>query len=446
MVALVPAVLTLMLGALGLGRQAWRDEHATWHAATMSWPLLREHLSQVDIVLLPYYLLMRVWITVFGDSVVAMRLPSLLAMACAAGLTGLLGSRLFDRWTGLAGGCLFAVVPSVSRFGQEARPYAFAIAFAVASLLALLAHRWWLVSVMVALTGLAHLVALLVLLAHVPVMLRGRASAGSGGAGSGGADSSIFPENAASAAREAAFSGKVLRPWIIAVVVGLVPVIPIAILGVSQTGQVSWIDAGWRSLASLPFSLARSAAVAGILAALAIVGVLGRRWDWRLTMLVVWGLGPPSVLFVVAHDLFYYRYLLFVLPAWVLAAGLALRKRAAAIAAVGAALLLGVPDQLALRHSPLPGDQDYRAAAAYVAQHMSPSDGIWFEGYADGRERLGFAYELRGRAMPTECAGCAARLWLVSNGPNASVPVGFAVVEKRSFPGITIYFLRATPQ
>jgi len=418
MTALVPALIVLLMGAVGLGRQAWRDEHATWHAATMPWSSLGEHLSQMDIVLLPYYLFMRLWIFVFGDSVVAMRLPSLLAMACAAGLTGVLGQRLFDRWTGLAGGSLFAVVPSVSRYAQEARPYAFAIAFAVASLLALLWalerpswRRWALVSATVALTGLSHLVALLVLLAHLPVLFA-----------------------------HARLGTPARREWIIAVGVGLVPAVPLAILGARQTGQVSWIDASWKSLASLPFSLARSAAVAGILAALAIVGVFGRRWDWRLTTLAVWALGPPIVLFVLAQDLFYYRYLLFVLPAWTLAAGLALQRRAVLVAAVGAALLLGGRDQLALRRSPLPGDQDYRAAASYVADHMSPSDGIRFDGYPDDRERLGFAYELRDRAMPIECDDCAPRLWLVSNRPNATPP-GFEVVETRSFPGITLTLL-----
>jgi mannosyltransferase len=415
MIALVPALLTLIVGAVGLGRQAWRDEHATWHAATMPWGSLGEHLSQMDIVLLPYYLFMRVWIFAFGESVVAMRVPSLLAMACAAGLTALLGERLFDRWTGLAGGCLFAVVPSVSRYAQEARPYAFAVAFAVAGLLALLWalerpswRRWAVVSAAVALTGLAHLIALLVLLAHLPVLVA----------------------NPRARTRE----------WIIAVGVGLVPVVPLAILGARQTGQVSWIDAGWKSLASLPFSLARSAAVAGILAALAIVGVFTRRWDWRLTTLAVWALGPPIAFFALAHDLFYYRYLLFVLPAWTLAAGLAIQRRAVLVAAVGAALLLGGRDQLALRRSPLPGDQDYRAAASYVAEHMSPSDGIRFDGYPDDRERLGFAYELRDRAMPIECDGCAPRLWLVSNRPKAT-PEGFEVVETRSFPGITLTLL-----
>jgi mannosyltransferase len=407
----------------------------------MPLPALREHLSQVDIVLLPYYAFMRAWIAVFGDSVVAMRLPSLLAMAGAAALTAVLGTQLFDRWVGLAGGCLFAVVPSVSRFGQEARPYAFAIAFALASVVAVLWRKWWLVAVTVMLTGFAHLFALLILLAHLPVVLRSRRRPE--GPDVGGSD--IFPDNAASVRAEAAYSRKMLPHWIIAVGVGLVHEIPLAILGAGQTGQVSWIDAGWRSLASLPFSLARSAAVAGILAALAIVGVLGRKWDWRLTTLAVWALGPPLVLFVLAHDLFYYRYLLFVLPAWALAAGLALRNRAVLVAAVVAALALGVPDQLALRRSPLPGDQDYRAAAAYVAEHMSPSDAIRFDGNPDHRERLGFAYELRRRPMPIECDGCAARMWLVANGTGVAIPGGFAVVETRSFPGITVYFLRASP-
>ena len=76
---------------------------------------------------------------------------------------------------------------------------------------------------------------------------------------------------------------------------------------------------------------------------------------------------------------------------------------------------------------------------------MSSSDAIWFEGHADHRERLGFAYELRGRPMPVECDRCADRMWLVVKGAGTAIPGGFTVVETRSFPGITVYFLRATP-
>jgi mannosyltransferase len=66
-----PALLTLVIGGVGLGRQAWRDEHSTWHAATMPWPGFWHHLSEVDVVFTPDYLFMRVWIFAFGDSVVA---------------------------------------------------------------------------------------------------------------------------------------------------------------------------------------------------------------------------------------------------------------------------------------------------------------------------------------------------------------------------------------
>jgi mannosyltransferase len=444
---LVPALLTLAIGVWGLGRQAWRDEHATWQAATMSWPELTSRLSHVDIVFAPYYFFMRGWIAVFGDSVVAMRIPSLLAMAATAGLVGLLGERLFPHRSltlgprhavesdpgpmidaragagvgvGVVAGCLFAVVPSVSRYAQEARSYPFAIGFAVASVLAVLWatakpswRRWGLVSLAIAGAGLSHLVALLIVLAHIP-LVRGHR-----------------------------------RQWLAAVGIGLIPVLPPAIIGARQTGQVDWIDSSLSSLATLPFSLARSAAVAGILAALAIVGIAGRPWDRRITALVIWAAAPPIVLFGLAPGLFYYRYLLFTLPAWVLLAALALRRRAAAVAVVGAVLLLGARDHLAVRRDPLPGDQDYRSAAAYVAEHMQATDSIKFSGYADRRERLGFAYELRGRPMPRECEICAGpRLWLVSNNPQATVD-GFERLESRSFPGITVGLyqgLRPTPK
>ena len=87
MTFLVPFLTALVIGAVGMTRQAWRDEHSTWRAATIPLPDLRSLLSHVDIVLAPYYIFMRGWIAVFGDSVVAMRVPSLLAMATAAGLS-----------------------------------------------------------------------------------------------------------------------------------------------------------------------------------------------------------------------------------------------------------------------------------------------------------------------------------------------------------------------
>ena len=89
----IPFGLSVLISAVGIGRQAWRDEHATWWAATIPMDEFGKLVSHVDIVLAPYYLFMRGWMALFGDSVLAMRLPSLLAMGAAAALTAALGKR-----------------------------------------------------------------------------------------------------------------------------------------------------------------------------------------------------------------------------------------------------------------------------------------------------------------------------------------------------------------
>src|SRR6266545_4890425 len=102
-----PAVLVLVLSGYQLTRPAlWADELATWGAVRLGW----------------------------GP---ALRLPSVLAMAAAAGLLSILGARVAGRPAGLLAGLAFAVVPTTSRYAQEARPYAFAILFAVLASLAL---------------------------------------------------------------------------------------------------------------------------------------------------------------------------------------------------------------------------------------------------------------------------------------------------------------------
>nr|BFE75336.1 hypothetical protein GCM10020092_086370 [Actinoplanes digitatis] len=82
MLAAVPFAVTLVVTLIGIGeRQLWRDEHATWWAASLSFADLRRFAETVDFVLVPYYVLLHGWTAVFGDSAVALRLPSALCMA-----------------------------------------------------------------------------------------------------------------------------------------------------------------------------------------------------------------------------------------------------------------------------------------------------------------------------------------------------------------------------
>ncbi len=124
---LAPALLTFALGCWRARRPAlWADELATWSAVRLSWSQLWQLLGQVDATVGPYYAALKLWTDLAGTGNLALRLPSVLAMAGAAGLVTVLGTRLSggSRRTGLLAGLLFAVVPAASRYAQEARPYA----------------------------------------------------------------------------------------------------------------------------------------------------------------------------------------------------------------------------------------------------------------------------------------------------------------------------------
>src|ERR1700691_3078317 len=56
--------------------------------------------------------------------------PSAAAMPCAAAVVVAIGRRLISPWAGLASGLVFAILPEVSLYGQDARPYAIVVALA----------------------------------------------------------------------------------------------------------------------------------------------------------------------------------------------------------------------------------------------------------------------------------------------------------------------------
>lgn len=131
-ILLLPALLTLAIGAWGLGAPSyWRDEAATLDAEARSIPALLHMLTTVDAVHGTYYLLMWPIVHTFGTSEPVLRLPSLLAMTAAASGVAALGRRLHSPRAGLLAGLAFAVLPQVSRYAQEGRSYAFVLACAV---------------------------------------------------------------------------------------------------------------------------------------------------------------------------------------------------------------------------------------------------------------------------------------------------------------------------
>src|SRR5215469_11631576 len=161
-VALIPAAVTFAVMLY--------DTHRTL-------PQLFALLGHIDAVHGGYYVLMWFVTRVAGTGELAVRLPSAVAMAVAAGGIGLLGKRLVSGRAGLAGGLVFAAIPQVSWYGQNAREYSLVAAVAtIASYLFVRAieaspgkrRNHWIIGYGVSLAALAvlNLFALLLIPAH----------------------------------------------------------------------------------------------------------------------------------------------------------------------------------------------------------------------------------------------------------------------------------------
>ncbi|MZE42384.1 hypothetical protein GTY49_05220 [Streptomyces sp. SID5477] len=218
---LLPAVTVMVLGLWGLGRQGslWQDEAVTYDMAHRSPDVLWATLGGADAVHGLYYLFMHAVFACWEGGVIALRLPSVLAMALAAWGVGLLGRWLAGPVAGAMAGLIFALWPTVQRYTQEGRSYALvtaAVVWATVCLVQALVssrRRCWVVYALLAATAcLLHEFAVLALVAHGVTLAWSTAS------------------------RPTA------RGWVIACGGVLITLAPLGWVSLGQTGQVAWIE------------------------------------------------------------------------------------------------------------------------------------------------------------------------------------------------------------
>ena len=379
-ISAVPAGLMLLIGAIritgpGLG---W-DENATWLASRRFPGQIVELAGNFDGVISPYYLLMHFWTLVFGDSELALRLPSLLAVAAGIGVSAELGRRLLGPDVGLLAGLFLTLVPQLSRYAQDARAYGFAFLFATLSTLLLYQalqrdtwRRWITYAVVITLLGLAHILGLLVLLGHAAIVLSRR--------------------------------GPVR--WLIVTAIAVLPVLPFVYLGLTQrSDQLDWIaPMTWRQVSQAPGAIFGSAAVGLLLTGLALaVRRPGRQVFRELAVLAV---APPAVLLAVSFvtsSLWVPRYVLVVVPAISLVAAAALRGLKWQAAAV-LVLLIGVggPAQVAVRNQNSHMGPDFTLVSTAIRENRQPGDVIVYGRTGTWSLRAGIDYQLRHEAKPKD--------------------------------------------
>ncbi|WP_432570935.1 hypothetical protein [Kineococcus sp. SYSU DK005] len=490
----------------------WRDEAVTVAVAGRSAEQVWRLVQHVDLVHAPFYFLVH---ALFGPSVtvVEARWPSVLAAAATGPLLYGLGRRLAlpgagaraARWAGAAAAGLWVLTPFVSRYAQEARPYALAALVATASTYLLVRARssparagwrtgWWAgyaltLPLLVALNTLA----LMVLPAQLALLLRAAPAARRRGAAAAGA--------------------------------GLALALPLLWAQSTQQAQVAFLrPPPLRELgAHVVFALGSPAAVA--VAALAVATALWRARARRLLAAgLLWGAAPVPLLWALSqvHPLWTTRYLVVVAPGTclLLASAVtlagpvrrrggarlrgwrlrAVRSRAGrllagrlrgwrrhgpavlAVALVASVAVAGLRMQLVFRDPELGHAEDLRGTAAHLAAQARPGDGLLFVPDGEYRYRVltqlypGAFAGLRDLALdrpaaesatlvgttlpPERLAGALAgtrRVWVVG-GTGALVTAsaqdretarllreGFRLVDERDFRAFGVKLYEAVP-
>ncbi|WP_169513982.1 glycosyltransferase family 39 protein [Agromyces subbeticus] len=380
----IGAATTLVAVAGSWIPSIWGDEAASLMSARRDWASLWTMLGTVDAVHGFYYALLHVWIDLVGDSPLAIRLPSGMAVGAASAGLYLLVRRRAPRETAMIAAVVFAVLPRVTFLATEARSLAFSTAAVV--WLTLLALRlldapmrrvwWWVYAIGLALSSYLFLYSALLIPVHAIVV-------------------------AVELRRTGPARGIRLRPFLVAWATAAVLAAPIAVIAVMQRDQIAFSRASREVspeavLIQQWFMFEPAALVAWALIAVAVAAVTVRAAPHRrppahghrhlLVLGIVWAVVPTAVLLVVAAvaSLGYTpRYLAFCAPAVAILIAIAvaaLPRRWMRVVAVAVIAVLALPAYLDQR-SPYwkNGGTDWQAVAEVVDEVAEPGDGIVFD-------------------------------------------------------------------
>lgn len=342
----------------------WNDEAATLRLARLPLSELIGFAQQKDAVHLVYALLMHGWIGLVGESELAVRAPSAIAVGVAAAGVLVLLRELGRPRAAMLAAVVFVLLPRSSFNGTEARSYALATALVV---------------------GAAVLV---VRAARRPGSLRWVAFVAVAGAANAAFIYSVLvlPALVLLALAVAHDRRRVLVQALAGCALSVVVALPVALLAAGQSAQIGWLrsqpvnvytvlvesffgEAWW--LAALALGLLIVAAVRS-----------RRRPEASLVAILVWLVLPAVVLLLgsaLVEPMFTPRYLSLSSPALAVALGQALASWRPAVSAVLAGLLVAaaLPALVAMRaETGKPGGQDLRAIAETVRDGARPGDAV----------------------------------------------------------------------
>jgi mannosyltransferase len=414
-------LLTVALGAFRLGTKSlWIDEALSAHVAGVDWSGFWDVAVSREAFWGLYYLAIRGWATVLGDSEVALRTFSLVAAIGAIPVTYLVAARLVGRRAAGFAAILLAVNGFfISRAAQDARGYALAVLFAtLSSLLFVRAVQgpslggWVAYAAVGALAMYVHFYVSLVLLAHVVSL-------------------AFLPR-----------ARLPLKPVVLTFVAIGALISPLGLFILLRgTGPLGWIpEPALGDVARLFEDLSGDGGRLLLLATLVIcsVGLIGAvraldpRGDpegrWRLGLVLAWLFVPVAVSFgfsVLARPILVDRYLIVCAPPLMMVAGLGLAHLGPGwIRGLALVILLVLAGRGLLGWYDGEPVENWRSATAYVMDRGAPGDGVVFY---EPFSRLGFQYYLEANGGEREAPAPAfpSTAW----GKNHLAEIPFASLE-----------------
>ncbi|WP_259177203.1 glycosyltransferase family 39 protein [Mycetocola sp. BIGb0189] len=372
--------LAVLLGLVGAGvswigsaiPSFWFDEIATLMAARLDGPGLWQFLQHKDAVHGLYYALIHVWIQVCGDSSVALRGFSALAVGLGTAGMVVLGTRLAGARFGVIAAVIYLVLPRTTFMGIEGRSYALGAALVVWGVIALIAaarrNTWWswmIYTVLSIITIYLFMYAGLILAAHLAYLL--------------------FAQR----------DRRTLLRWGISTLIILVAVIPLVRAGYGQRGQIAWLSGqpivnAWTTLVEPwldgSWLLAILVIVLLIIAGRRLPQILARFGTPPVALAAAWAFAP-LILMLIANSLFgplyTSRYMSFTTPGFALLLALAVSvfsRRWIVWALVGVIALASLPTYVAQRGpNAKQNGVDFLQTAQTIAEHASPGDAFFLQ-------------------------------------------------------------------
>ncbi len=349
---------------LTIGRRSlWLDEVLTVSVAMAPTNELPSLLGLNGGNMALHYVAMHGWVQL-GTSEWVLRLPSLAFGLAALVVLYRLGRRLFDRQVAVTSTALMAVNGSWIHYSQEVRGYTLALLLILLSWTALLnaleqdrGRSWISYSILVALSGYAHLLSVAFIVAQAVYVLTRRAA--------------------------------VNRRYVAATATAGLLLVPLAIVALGPSASPpSWIaPLNLNQLTAVVHFLAGGTSTFLVLCQLAlwVAGSLilvrwmsARELVQPGRLLLSWAVVPIAVTVLIStvEPMLIGRYVFSALPAYCLLASLAITRvgQRAGNAVLAGICVLALVTTGVFAHE----EENWRAAAAELARDGSPNDGVLF--------------------------------------------------------------------